>query len=61
MGCIKLSILDEQYKKTEIRVSYNKKELTFNFCDNNTESFSFGGFRLGANNHLFSQFQNFPI
>jgi RHS repeat-associated protein len=34
MGCIKLSILDEQYKKSELKVSYNKKELNFNFCDN---------------------------
>ena len=28
MGCIKLSILDEQYKRTEIRVSSPQKELT---------------------------------
>ena len=33
MGCLKLSILDEQYKKTELQVSYLKKELTPNFCD----------------------------
>jgi hypothetical protein len=31
MGCIKLSILDEQYKRTEIRVSSPQKELTSNF------------------------------
>ena len=31
MGCIKLSILDEQYKQTELRVSYREKELTPNF------------------------------
>ena len=28
MGCIKLSILDEQYKRTEIKVSSPQKELT---------------------------------
>jgi hypothetical protein len=28
MGCVKLSILDEQYKKPELRVSSYKKELT---------------------------------
>ena len=30
MGCIKLSILDEQYKKVS-----SHKELTFNFCTKN--------------------------
>ena len=33
MGCIKLNILDEQYKKTEIKVSYRREKLTSNFCD----------------------------
>jgi hypothetical protein len=32
MGCIKLHILDEQYKRTELKVSYIKKELTSNYC-----------------------------
>jgi len=32
MGCIKLNILDEQYKKTEIKVSYRREKLTSNFC-----------------------------
>jgi len=32
MGCIKLSILDEQYKSTEINVSYRREKLTSNFC-----------------------------
>ena len=31
MGCIKLDILDKQYKRTELRVSYREKELTSNF------------------------------
>ena len=31
MGCVKLHILDEQYKRTEMRVSYINKELTPNF------------------------------
>ncbi|GHT42223.1 hypothetical protein FACS189437_10030 [Bacteroidia bacterium] len=30
MGCVKLHILDEQYKSTELRVSYFNKELTLN-------------------------------
>jgi len=29
MGCIKLGILDQQYKRTELKVSYCKKELNF--------------------------------
>ena len=28
MGCVKLHILDEQYKQTELRISYSKKKLT---------------------------------
>jgi len=28
MGCVKLHILDEQYKRTELKVSYINKELT---------------------------------
>lgn len=35
MGCIKLHILDEQYKSTELRVSYINKKLTPNFCAEN--------------------------
>jgi hypothetical protein len=38
MGCIKLHILDEQYKQTELKVSYGKKELTSNFCAVNRRS-----------------------
>jgi hypothetical protein len=30
MGCLKLEILDEYYKKPEMRVSYFNKELTLN-------------------------------
>jgi len=30
MGCVKLHILDEQYKRTELQVSYINKELTSN-------------------------------
>ncbi|GHT00793.1 hypothetical protein FACS189421_13220 [Bacteroidia bacterium] len=30
MGCIKLHILDEQYKSTELKISYFNKELTEN-------------------------------
>jgi len=33
MGCIKLDILNEQYRKSELKISSDKKELTFNFCD----------------------------
>ena len=31
MGCVKLHILDRQYKTAELRISYQKKELTPNF------------------------------
>jgi hypothetical protein len=30
MGCVKLHILDEQYKRTELRISYFNRELTAN-------------------------------
>ena len=32
MGCLKLEILDQQYKRTEPKVSYHQNEPTFNFC-----------------------------
>jgi len=35
MGCVKLHILDEQYKRTELKVSYSRKKLTSNFCAEN--------------------------
>jgi hypothetical protein len=35
MGCVKLHILDEQYKQTELKVGYSNKELTSNFCTEN--------------------------
>ncbi len=35
MGCVKLHILDEQYYRTELKVSYSRKELTPNFCSEN--------------------------
>ena len=38
MGCVKLHILDEQYKNTELRVSYFNKKLTPNFCAENLRS-----------------------
>ena len=38
MGCIKLHILDELYGRTELKESYNKKELTSNFCSENVRS-----------------------
>jgi len=38
MGCVKLHILDEQYKSTELKVSYSRKELTSNFCAENLRS-----------------------
>ena len=31
MGCIRLEILDEQYRKSELKVSSPQKELTFDF------------------------------
>ena len=30
MGCVKLHILDKQYKRTELKISYTNKELNFN-------------------------------
>jgi RHS repeat-associated protein len=35
MGCIKLELLNNEYRKSEIKESCNKKELTFNFSDKN--------------------------
>jgi len=35
MGCIKLDILDNEYRKSELKISSPKKELTFNFSDRN--------------------------
>jgi RHS repeat-associated protein len=35
MGCIKLEILDKQYRKSELKESSPKNELTFNFFDKN--------------------------
>ena len=35
MGCLKLHILDKQYKRTELRVSYFNKKLTQSFCADN--------------------------
>ena len=36
MGCIKLHILDQQYKNTELKVCYINKELTSVFCFEST-------------------------
>ena len=38
MGCVKLHILDEQYKSTELQVSYINKKLTSNFYAENLRS-----------------------
>ena len=35
MGYVKLHILDQQYKQTELKVSYINKELTLNCCAQN--------------------------
>jgi len=35
MGCLKLHILDEQYKRTELKVSYGNKKLTSDFAFEN--------------------------
>jgi len=39
MGCVKLQILDEQYKSTGLKVSYFNKKLTSNFCAENVRSY----------------------
>ena len=43
MGCIKLSILDEQYKKAELKVSSQREELTSNFFVGNACSYAVFG------------------
>ena len=53
MGCLKLSILDKQYKKTELKVSSRKKELTINFCDWNVRSSSFNAKELDEESGLY--------
>jgi RHS repeat-associated protein len=35
VGCVKLHILDKQYKRTELKVSYSRKELTSKSCAKN--------------------------
>ena len=40
MGCLKLSILDEQYKKTEIRFCSCREGLTFGFFGGNARSYT---------------------
>ena len=53
MGCLKLSILDKQYKKTELKVSYRKKELTVDFCDWNMSSTLFNAKELDDESGLY--------
>ena len=46
MGCVKLHILDEQYKRTELKVSCFNIKLTSDFCSQNARSaslYSFNG------------------
>jgi len=42
MGCLKLHILEEQYQRTELKVSYRKEELTFKNSDGFVRSNHFG-------------------
>ena len=44
MGCVKLHILDQHYKGTELRVSYSKKELTLNNSVINARRYLFTGY-----------------
>jgi RHS repeat-associated protein len=53
MACLKLSILDEQYKRTELKVSYFKKELTSNFCAENVRSSSFNSKEMDSETGMF--------
>jgi len=61
MGCVKLHILDEQYKKPQMWISSSKKELTTNFCAENVRKFYVSGVPwsegfgsgFGANNYKF--------
>jgi len=48
MGCVKLDILDEQYKRTEIRLSSRRKNLTSDFCAENAGSFLVHGNHLSS-------------
>jgi len=43
MGCIKLHILDEQYKRTELKESNFNKGLTFDFCCKNVRRYYVSG------------------
>jgi len=49
MGCVKLHILDEQYRRTELKVSYDKKELTSIFCAENTYRYYLSGLPWKSN------------
>ena len=44
MGCVKLHILDQHYKQTELKVSYIKKELTLNNRVQNARRYLFTGY-----------------
>ena len=48
MGCVKLHILDQQYKRTELRVSYINKKLTSNYCKKHTRSYLLYGSLIEA-------------
>jgi len=52
MGCIKLSILDEQYRKSEIKVCSPQKELTFGFHPETAGSLLFTGMERDAESGL---------
>ena len=52
MGCIKLSILDEQYKNAGIRLSSQREDLTPIFCTKNVRSYSFNGKELDEESGL---------
>jgi len=43
MGCLKLHILDEQYKSTEPKVCYINKKLTSGFSVENARRYTFSG------------------
>ena len=53
MGCIKLDILDNEYRKSEIKESCNKKELTFNFSDKNAGRSLFSAKELDEESQMY--------
>ena len=63
MGCVKLHILDEYYKKPELKIRFNNKNLTFDFCKKNARKikvYFYIGDHLGSASWI-TDYQGNPV